>query len=394
MPILHGTHPSLNSRVHAFPDSHHSCAPGWILEPDSGCFVMPPPRLISLPPTALLQPNVLPLEQDDDTNQITVVAHHLGDSPPLIPFQQKYKPPFTRSKAQLANRKKTQQTREVTLHTKSKDPAKQKLFSEKEHLIRAKIGKQQKSRYRLAIDRFDSLMASLETTNNFTVNNVLTFISQLSLSGYTAHYIRGLAFKLMYHIKAEGVWDDVWQSRIIQQALRKAGPKIKAEDTRIPLNPGIIEAMSMVFDRDFDLYIAIALKAMIWMGTFCMTCLSEIAWEEGVHDCGHHTILLENIKIITRKSNPGLSVMFVTWKGASKQVTIFFKKYKVFEPVFNWLSQYLVLRPPTPLDAPLFVKQDSKPITQKFFASAFTHAVDHTLWYLLTMSTYSMRMGG
>ena len=89
---------------------------------------------------------------------------------------------------------------------------------------------------------------------------------------------------------------------------------------------------------------------------------------------------------------------FVTWKGASKQVTLFFKKYKVFKPAFNWLSQYLMLCPNTPLDAPLFVRQDGKPITQKLlqllFISAFMHAIDHTLWYLLTVSTHSMQIGG
>ena len=162
----------------------------------------------------------------------------------------------------------------------------------------------------------------------------------------------------------------------------------------ISLTPEIIEVMSTLFGRDFDPYLAIALKAIVWMGTFCMTRLSEIAWEQGVHDCGHHTLLMENVEVITHKSNPSLSVTFVTWKGASKQVTLFFKKYKVFEPAFNWLSQYLMLCPNTPLDAPLFVRQDGKQITQKLlqllFTSAFMHAIDHTLWYLLTVSTHSM----
>ena len=107
-------------------------------------------------------------------------------------------------------------------------------------------------------------------------------------------------------------------------------PRTRTEDTHIPLTPGIIEVMSTLFGRDFDPYLAIALKAIVWMGIFCMKRLSEIAWEEGVHDCGHHTLLMENVKVITHKSNLGLSVALVTWKGASKQVTLFVKKYKVF----------------------------------------------------------------
>ena len=106
----------------------------------------------------------------------------------------------------------------------SNNPVKQKIYNEKECLIGAKISKQQKSRYRLSIDHFNSVMASLDNSNKISEDNLLTFISHLLLSDYTTHYIRGLVYGLMYHINAEGVWDDVWQSPIIQQAFKKVGP--------------------------------------------------------------------------------------------------------------------------------------------------------------------------
>ena len=86
-------------------------------------------------------------------------------------------------------------------------------------------------------------MASLDNSNEISEDNLLTFISHLLLSGYTTHYITGLVYGLMYHINAEGVWADVWQSPIIQQALEKVGPRTRTEDMHIPLTPGIIEVI-------------------------------------------------------------------------------------------------------------------------------------------------------
>ena len=192
--------------MHAIPDTP-CCSPlGRKFQPNCGFPFSLQPQQVSMAQAALFQSDIMLFEQNEDPDQFTVVANCLGSSLPLVStLSIGIRFPYTRSKVGVVLWKKSQKLRQISVHMSSNNPVKQKIYNEKECLIGAKISKQQKSRYQLSIDHFNSVMASLDNSNEISEDNLLTFISHLLLSDYTTYCIKDLVYGLMYHINAEGM---------------------------------------------------------------------------------------------------------------------------------------------------------------------------------------------
>ena len=243
---------------------------------------------------------------------------------------------------------------------------------------------------------FDGLMAYLHKDPVVTTDTLISFISHLSLAKYSNAYIRTLFNCLKSHHSCQGKVAEIFDCQNVQRILRKAGTAPLTEDNRIPLSKPLIQQMCAIFDRDFNPYMAIMLKAMVWLGTCCMLRVSELAGTGTGIDCvAHrdHSIQFEDFAMFTHPKYPSISLTMKSWKHSARGKTLYFPIQQYFLPVLTWMERYLVLWGDAP--GPLFKLEtghhnDLYPL----FNCAFAHAVDHTEWFGLSISSHSMRIAG
>ena len=110
----------------------------------------------------------------------------------------------------------------------------------------------------------------------------------------------------------------MFSNPMVTQALKRGGSYRDAEDTHIPVTAAMLKEFEQIFDRDLPTYEAIAMKAIVWMTTFCMMRLSEFTYTDhhaGAHQS--HTIKKENVSLIVTGAQPGISVTFLSWKSST-----------------------------------------------------------------------------
>ena len=290
---------------------------------------------------------------------------------------------------QQSHRRATGETSDLRPNNKSSDLTAE-IDQEAKRLINNPSAASRGIRQENVMNRFIAFTKAAGRNPVVNKQNVILFISHLSLAQYTNTSIR-LILKTLF--KCEGVQiepPNLESDCEVQTAINHAGKRAKDEDTRIPATIQLLHELGSIFDRDLGSYEAITMKAMIWTATFCMLRCSEYCKNDTTSEHNDHALLRNNITILP----DGISVTFESWKGHIGSQTLFFPNMPEFKPVRKWLKQYLLIRPTHNETPQLFTTAPGKPFDQRLFNQYFHHAVDHSRWVGLNLATHSLRIGG
>ena len=247
------------------------------------------------------------------------------------------------------------------------------------------------------LDRFDGLMTYLGREPVIDEENMKAFIAHLSLANYSNQYIWFLTNMLRPHHSLTPDAGEFPDTPSVCITLSTAGTALGQEDNRIPLSHPLIDQLCMAFDRDFTPYIAVTLKAVLWLGICCMLRLSELAGPQMTnqpdHSLQYDDFCLSQGRDVGGNSVIGISISLRSWKLNSRGKTLFFPVHHCFQPVIKAMKDFLTLRGSSP--GHLFTLEGgARWFFSNFFFRAFARAVDHSDWCGLAVSTHSMRITG
>ena len=122
---------------------------------------------------------------------------------------------------------------------------------------------------------FASWLTLLQRPVELNSENLIAFISPLSLANYTNHYCIRLATSVVNHPSYISQKENILRGKKVIAAIANAGNQSPLEDKWIPISFDMLKIFCQIYDRDLPPYDAILMKCATWMGTFCMMRLAE-----------------------------------------------------------------------------------------------------------------------
>ena len=223
-------------------------------------------------------------------------------------------------------------------------------------------------------------MMSLQRLVELNCENLIAFISHLSLANYTNYYCKRLATSVVKHPSYASQEEDILKNKKVIAAIANAGHQDPWEEKLIPVSFAMLKKFCEIYERNLPPYDVILMKCATWMGMFCMMWLAEF------------TVHIECYKL--NHAIPGLSVTFESWKANKCPITLFLEFGKHFAEVRIWFKRYSIIKPVQHVNHEFFVRASGAALTWGYFYKAFNHAIDHSPWAGLTVGSHSMQIGG
>ena len=269
-------------------------------------------------------------------------------------------------------------------------------MSEGDRLLQKSISVNSTKTYATALKAFYNFCSqySIASALPVSVENLILFISHLSLSGYSSETISTYVSGIGYHHKMNH-YHDPTNRFVIRKMLEGSKRDNPTKDKRLPITSNILEqiiaSLTSVCTNKYETALFTAAFSLAYFGLLRVSEVAVDSKKSDKWDLDRTLLYNDLLSVNTQNCEIRLKVTKTNQTGPPTVLQIPAVPNSVLCPV-SALNAYISVR--TQAAGPLFIHYDKSPLTRYQFTSVLRMALKHANipnWQLYT--SHSMRIG-